>query len=364
MKIFRNVRALKFKVTFDGKGCVNCDGSDQRYTLWKKHLLPQPDVRNNCTFSKKEFKQKLVFNVSTGEYEIQHGFVHKVSTDCLKENLFKEEIQFENSAACADPYLRCEMISQPVLILRGYLYPNLATIKKKSGLTLTAAKEQVEGGMHTCVHLDIHSNAGNKSDNKTSLHYKENVPDAKYVSEGYLDLTELQFISGDTFYDRSAVDFDGGEYEEHYIERLKKNFDDTNIHFDFYYMKNSIYKDECGERGILLSQKSVDMLVKLGIKRIMQLNITRSDAIFSFESIQVEVVMGDGMEESTTESIRISTIKDLNNYQFEYFQKYLKADEEKIMENFNRAKECEKKQKEEIKKRRLEKNKQETDDVE
>lgn len=324
MKIFTNVKGIELELFFKGDGCVNYDSSDQKFTLSKLGL--QCGLHDNVKLAKKEFKQ--IVNVDN---EVETVFKYKVSSECIKHECFKDEIEFENSKIAYLPHILLPCIASPALILRGYMYAGDNTIKKKSPVCITSAKEI--SPYRRISDIEVHSKSGDRSD--TSLYFVENVGQLVYKSNAYIDLTELQFLSDDSTYDRKSIGVDGGENEKIYLTAMRENFGDD-IKFGYYFMKKGLAKDEWAERGILLSQKNVDFLVKDMIKRFFKINLHRKDAFFKFIEMKVKVIYGD--ESYNEEEIILNNINDADNYQFDYYVKYQEANEELIKRNQEKIK--------------------------
>lgn len=327
-KTFEDVKSITFKAYFKGDGCVNYDENKQQGILARFNLLPR-EVNNNVKFAKKTF---ALIEDSDGKQKV--GFKYKVSSECIRHEMFKNEMEFKNPSTTFPFQVLYNAIAQPAMIERGYLeIKDNLILKKKTSVCITSAVEK--GRWHTAVDLDFHSVSGaktnkNKTDDKsnTSIYLNENVGEAIYCSEGGIDLTELQFISGDNNYDRAAVLVDGGEEEKIYLNALRNNFGDD-VKFDSYYMKSSLAADVGGERGILLSKGAVDMMVKDIIKRIFNINIYRKDAYFRFMSLQLTVNYGD--DNVMHENIYIKSIEELEKFVFNYYTKYIVCDDDKIM---------------------------------
>ena len=350
LKVFDNVKSIGFEVTFKGNGCVNYDENKQKNVI-KAFGLVNRKVNDNVKWAKKIF-EPLPFNDEENKGP-KARFKYKVSSDCIRHEMFKNEMAFQNPNISMITPILLNVIAQPAMLERGYMFASstIPTIRKSSGFSITEAVE--EGNWHTLVDLDFHSCSGSKGEEKsdtkkkkkddddededtkgnTCLYLNENVGNHYYKAYGHIDLTELQFISGDMTYDRGAVFADGGVEESTYLTSLKNNFGED-YKFDTYYMKNSISCDEWGERGILLSKKAVDMMVKDIIKRMFNINIWRKDASFIFDSIVVTVNYGDDVVKSETiDTVHLLDAEDINQFDFNYFTKYNVCDEEKVKKN-------------------------------
>lgn len=349
---FKNVRAVKFTAEFDGVGCVNFDSVDQRYFLNANGLGNSTTMNNNVVLAKKLFK-----NLVNEEGKNLAKFKYKVSSECVRHAMYEDVMPFQNPSISSIPTILYNAIAMPCYLTRGYMFPvkDKNALRKKSAVTVCDAVEK--GDWRTKVVFDFHSRTGGKNtdtkeldDSKdTTIYNVENVGNITYTSEGFIDLTELQFIPADPLYDRMAVDSDGGSNERIYLDALKRNFPTFNGGFDYYYIDNTYCNDEWAERGILLDTESVNTMVKDVLKRVMNVNIVRKNAYFKFKSLKIAVIMDGGDIEQWIEV----TPNNIDNFNFEYFCKYSLADENKIVANKNLVKQIE----DEVKNRKKEEKK-------
>lgn len=360
-KTFKNVRTIKFKVNFEGNGCVNFDSHEQSSFLINNNIGPKSILKNkNIMLAKKNYiKMK-------NEDDYKTFFKYKVSSEAIRHDMYKEDIPFQNPNIVMLPNILYNAIAMPGYITRGYVFTRYKanSLKKKSVVTICDAEEI--GEWRSEMAFDFHSRTGEKktkedSENKdieistsndskedkdTTIYNVENVGKLIYQSEGYIDLTELQFISADVLYDRMSVDIDGGINEKLYKDALYRNFPNFKGDINYYYMKGTYSNDEWAERGVFFDADSVDLLVKDVLSRIMKVNILKRNAIFRFKNIDVEVICDDG------ESYNIDlNLKNLNEYKFEYYQKYFLASAEKIEKNKQMVEELKKETKENKKKK-------------
>ena len=347
-KVFKDVKVLKLDVSFRGVGAVNNDGGHQKFALREAGLI-KGQVNDNVVFSKKN-----IYMDEEGKYY----FKAKVSSECIRHDMFIEEAEFHNTEGALIDEILYGIIAQPAMIERGYMEAtSFRALKKRSPVSISDA----EGiSRHYTVMTDLCTRSGKKESSSaegetaeealgkrggTNLYYKESIGEEVYLSTGFIDLTEMQFISADDNYDRNAICADEGSTQERiYLDNIKKNFGPDH-RFGFYYMKQGLTKDEWAERGILLNKEAVDFMTKDVIRRIMQVSIRRRGSHFVFNSIRITVNTLDNPE---GEVIEIQNLEDIYNYQFEYFEKYLEADEELIKKNRDL---CEKNKKDEADRR-------------
>lgn len=351
---FKNVRAIKFVAEFDGVGCVNFDSKAQSFFLNATGLGCEATFNDNVLLAKKIFK-----NVVTPEGKNMSLFKYKVSSECIRHAIYEDVIPFQNPAISSNPITLYNAIAMPCYITRGYMFSQKTsnTLRKKSIVTVCDAIEN--GDWRNKISFDFHSRSGGKDTSTkndgeqkdTTIYNIENVGNNTYTSEGYIDLTELQFIPCDPLYDRMSVDADGGKNEEIYMNALKCNLPSFKGGFDYYYINNTYSNDHWAERGILLDKQSVDFLIKDVLKRIMNVNILRRNAYFRFKNLYISVIMNDGV----TENMINITPNNINDFTFEYFCKYSIADESKITANKELARKAKEESKELKKKEKLSK---------
>ena len=352
--IFKNVMGIEFNANFNSIGCVNFDAKDQRYFLNRNGLGSTITQNDNVKYAKKIFSQPK---------EGKLPFKYKVSSECIRHAMYADCQPFHNPSIVSAPQVLYRMIAHPSYITRGFVFTqkDKNSLKKSSPVTITDAIEN--HSWRTSIAFDFHSRSGAKDttikeeddSRDTTIYYTENVGNNTYSLVGFMDLTEMQFMAADASYDRMAIDCDGGEYEQIFLNSLKSNFPSFNGGFDCYYQKCACVQDEWGERGILFDKQSVDFLVKDILKRVMNVNIHRNSAMFTFESLTITIIM-DGGEKETFEI----TNENIDNFVFEYYQKYLIADVQKIRANKELI-ERQKQEQKEAKKAKKESKKQKTE---
>jgi hypothetical protein len=325
----KNVKSIRFNVNFEGVGCVNFDETSQKWFLKAAGLLKgDASTNDNNLFAKKVF-------FSEGEDE--YGFKYKVSSECIRHAIFDDTMPYQNPTVANIPSTLYTAIAHPDMLTRGYVITRgkdgKDALRKKS---IFAISDAVEVG--SCRHLmdfDFHTRSGNKKDGNaeadtksTSIYRKENVGNLNYTSSGFINLLEAQFISADLLYDRMAVDVDGGVCEEIYLSTLKRNLVNFDPKFRHYYKTNCIVKDEFSERGILLNEESVDMLVKRLLKNILNIHIERRGAYLNTMSLTIWVNTNEGESESFE-----VTLDNIDDFYFGYYPSYTEADNELIKKN-------------------------------
>jgi len=344
------VKNILFKIKLKGKGIVNYDSNEQKRILFNydsKNTNHLRDTNKNVSFAKKNFflDKNGILN-----YKI------KISSDALRNNIFKEDLVAQTSSFIYHPALLYSYIASPLGILRGYMFAGKdgKTIKRKSPLTITDA-EQISSGKS---YIETFSRSGekdiheNKEVSDTSFFKKETIGDIEYQTEGNLNIGDLQFISADSIFDR--VCFNPNEYEDYYKKFAEVNISDYNGDIGYYTMKTSIV--DIPEYGLLLSDKTVKVLIKEIFKRILKLNIVRTKAYAELYELNIKLVENPLIDTFNNKNnwISINSEDDIeqliNNIQF--FKMYEKEDDtkakeirQKIEDEYNKKQELAKKSK-------------------
>lgn len=356
MKKFSNVKGIALDAHFRGVGCVNYDSKEQASFIRFNTNLYSGDAlkHNNVVLAKKQF-----YTAGISENgKTMYTFKYKVSSDCLKSDIFKDTVPYQNPSIANLDCVLYNAIANPGMLTRGYMFTSQVgnTLRKKSALTLTDAVEI--GPERTSFNLDIHSRSGQKKEKENendpgdnSMFYRETVGELDYKADGGIDLEELQFVPADVMYDRMAVELDGGEKQKIYFDALRRNLVNFEPEVKPYYIPNTYVEDNCPEQGVLLNKESVDFLVKRLLKRILSVNIVRRDAYFKSSGLKVSIITDEG---KFTENI---TLDNIDDFYFEYSQKYFEADKEKYTKIMADAKIVEeaKKNKKEAKKKKSKK---------
>ena len=284
------LKSILFKGTIKGNGIVNYDGKDQKWML-RKHKADEGG--SALTFD--NFKVAKHAYTKIGEdangkplYDVRL----KISSNCLRNAIFKEDHPFQNSMILHSKRLLNMSIASVAGLLRGYMFEQegFSGLKRKSPVIITDA-EQTAGELST---IDLHTTSGAKRTKEseddasdTSLFYKETVGDVEYSFKGAINLADLQFISLSDAFDRMAVNPD--EFETFYRPNLEKSVGEKVADPGFYLMNSAV--NAIPEEGVLLSQTQTAFLVKEFLKRLLALTITRNASGYAgLSSLQIKYV--------------------------------------------------------------------------
>ena len=325
-KQFKNVKSIGLKIRFKGNGCVNWDSNEARFALMNLGLV-KSKLNENIKVAKRE-----ILNI--GDEPV---FKYKVSSECIGRGMYENVIPAENQAISTVPSVLYSAIANWAYISRGYMFTRgegKPALKKKGCIHLCDAVEV--GNPRKQVVMEVHSNKSSRevstedgAKGSTSFYQQENVGECIYESLGFIDLGELQFIPDDPTYDRVGLAlFDECAEKKVFLSALAQNFPSmSGKDFGYYYSEGSYTKDEWGEHGIKLSKEAVNEIVKNIIKAILNVNILRRHATFRTESVEIEVVTDGG-----SEFVEVD-LGNIDSFSFEYADKYIESDEEKIKAN-------------------------------
>lgn len=343
----KKVKSILFRMNLEGKGVVNFDSNDQKY-MWNQLKNKERSAHDNVSFAKKNWYLK------NGELT----YKLKISSDCLRHEIFREDFQFQSPNVANSPELLLAAISSPASILRGYMFAEKdCTIKKRSCFTISDA-EQTNDSVSS---LETFSRSGKKITDENladnSFFKKETVGEMQYNCEGFVDLRELQFISLDQIFDRLAINPD---HYSIYKSLLETKIPGFNAEPKYYQLKKSEVR--IPEFGILFSKEEIVALTKELLMRIFKINIFKSKSFAKIAKLEYKLVY-----DSTVDTFYdndgwnvISSEKDINAVDFDpefYFVEEEKESAEKLREKIVAAEEEKKLKNKEEKAKKKEKNK-------
>jgi hypothetical protein len=265
------IKSILFKGTITSSGIVNFDGKDAKWLLKR--------AKADCRSQLSHDNAKVAKHAITQEGLDKDGLpilnaVLKISKDCIRQSIFKEDQPFHNPAIVHAKKILVKLLASLAGLTRGYMFADIG-IKKKSAVYISDAV-QTSKNIST---IDIGTqNAPKESksgeeDEKAglTLHYKESIGgNVTYEFEGAIDLNELQFISLSQVYDRLALD---PNYLDEYLQNLEGTVGSKPTGKSFYIKKTAV--GGLPEEGLLLNSDQVKVLVGGFFERLLGLEITR-----------------------------------------------------------------------------------------
>jgi hypothetical protein len=307
----KKVKHVNFKLTLKGNGIVNFDSGDQKF-LWNreskkgnKNVFSSSD--NNNMFSKKHYFTDENGNLS---------YTIKISSDALRNAIFKGDAIATSPSIQHHKSLLNSFIGSPLGLIRGYMFASSnETYKRKSPLTITSAKQT----NNSVSYMEFHSKSGDRND--TSIFNKETIGEITYSSEGCVNLQSLELLSCDTIFDRISFNADDFEILKIFLTNNLPNFTP-----ELGYHKLKTSSIDVAEYGVKLNGETILYLIKETFKRILNLSIERSTAYAKTDSLEIELVY-DAVDISKNKTIKIKSMEDIDNLNFEVEEFYVLSDE-------------------------------------
>lgn len=320
-----SIKSILFKGVITSSGIVNFDGKDAKWLLKKA----KEDCRNQLSHNNAKVA-KHAFMLDGDKLSA----VLKISKDCIRQSLFKEDQPFHNPAIVHAKKVLIKLLSSVAGLLRGYMFADVG-IKKKSAIYISDAV-QISKNVST---IDIGTQNAPKVEKESaeddaglSLHFKESIGgNVDYEFEGALDLDELQFISLSQVYDRMAID---PNYMDIYLQNLETTLGSKPSGKAFYIKKTAV--GGLPEEGVLLNSDQVKFLIGEFFKRFFNLEITRGACGRAWlKSLEVAPKQG-GLENSGWRPVKnVDDIMAVVDSVHSFYDGYDEAEAVKLYEGLN-----------------------------
>jgi hypothetical protein len=304
---------------------------------------------SNVKYAKKNFYTTQGVNQEGEVIEELHD-VLKVSSDCLRKEIFAEEYTSSSPNVTHNNYLLGRYITSATSIIRGYMFAvrGKNTIKRKGSLHISDAEQIPRDGKMAKSYLEIHSKSGAKvektsadSASDTSLHVSENVGEVAYHANGMLDTKELPFISGDAMMDRLSFESDDKSFAEYFQPFLKLTTGKT---YDKKYYQLNGNMVEIPELGVYLDEEDTKKLVAFALRGILDVNIKRAKATMYTQELRVKAVV-DPLKDTRNNLdgwVVLKTQEDIDNFlsSIEFERPYVEVDGHDALEKRNKLMEA------------------------
>lgn len=283
------IKSVDFIVEAIGNGVVNWNGTTPvRGSDGKElnnHMMPKLRGYTNETGKIKEdtgYKyKKLATEIDFKETPLY------VSQNCIRHHLFKDQSHdmhfISKKGSDKDPKHLLLSISG---LLRGFVVPN-TQCKRKSPLLIEDFVDQLGNG-----NFEQFGNSGEKDSN--SIYSKTTFGDTKYIAKGSISIEDLQFISLDKKFDREALTIKNDKEGESLAKELTdfissldyENGKNAVVEYGNFVRVGTIYNES--EKGLLLNDSAVSILVDLMIEMIEELSIKQAKGWLSVSSIEID----------------------------------------------------------------------------
>lgn len=273
-----------FKVNLEGNGVFN---RNDKAVLWNEKRLGFclfDEIHRNVLVAKKRLVKTKTESAENGsERLVPQVFV---SSNCIRDLIFS----YDSGGDCLQTAINyCPAGDRNLLygtfegLVRGYVHAETST-KRKSPLSVTDAR-QVGGSELT---LEVQTTKGPRDEN--SLVYAETLGDVSYEAVGFLDLSELSFVSCSDIFDRRAVDVDRVEDFKAAVAVSSKCKETLGLG----YFCKSTSSSILAEYGIKMSKNHVSALAIETLSRVLGIFGTRRGGYIKAVSVDVELILEDG----------------------------------------------------------------------
>lgn len=322
----KKVKNVLFRMNVAGQGIVNNDSGDQRWTLLRmKGMENMRERYDNVNFAKKNFYKDAEGNIT---YRL------KISSDCIKHELFRDDVFAQSPNICHDPSLLCSFIASPAGLLRGYMFTEgKENIKRKGALSITDA-EQTNDALS---YVEACSRSGEKTSDDTvgdtTFFKKETAGKVIYSAQGAIDLKQLQFVSADSVFDRYA--FNPDDFKT-YKEFLRMRVPSFNSELGYYMMAGTSVR--LPEYGVKLGNEDVLFLVNDILRRLKAMSIQKSRAFARATKVEYKLVYDPLVdtfenEEGWTEVSNKPVTFEVEDFYLPHDEKEAKAIRERVVKN-------------------------------
>ncbi len=263
------LQGLAFKYSIQGTGVTNFDGDPGKYHA------PVNSANDNIKTAKTAIS--IAIDKDGKERKVRQA---KISSNLLRNAIFKREQPGQSSSILAG--LTQEhvvlLIASFSGLMRGYLYAiSNNSIKRKSPLMITDALQDND----QVLKVELFSSSGAKS--STSMFERDSIGSVTYQGKGYVDLSELAFVSCDVTLDRQAFSEDQWSF---YRACLERKFGTKMPESIEYFTKETSEIPLC-EKGYRLPDELVFELVVRLFENIQSLYIQRANAYAAMGNIEL-----------------------------------------------------------------------------
>lgn len=361
------VKSVMFKATLEGNGIVNYDGTSESQRKYMSSAYNMEELTNSDTRVNENFLLAKHLFTSTGSKlitpkegdpymkEFYKGRLF-ISSNALRHYIFEEGMPNLCKNDRVNNEVIAKVMSHPAYLLRGWLETKAGASKeqkkasKAKGKTESNLIEKTEkekendtlkrGRIISLANavqmeqdtnipfLSVHSNMGKKDSN--SLFSRETIGDVKYETKGFINLSNLMFLSMDDNFGDMAIHPDVVYTFAEYFNKHTGLTLDIEKQVGGFCRKNQAEKFP--QIGILFTQEQVMYLLRYFFKNFATLKIDKSTGFVQMTSLEYKLI-SDPTKKSQLFSSEdayesISTLEDIDNIDFKvypYYEKVLEA---------------------------------------
>lgn len=290
------IHSIDIKVEAKGHGCVNWNGPTELTgndgKTVKNHSLPKLRGFSNKTGKVKE-ENGYEYKVNVNDISLKDTPMY-VSENCFKHHIFKREMPY-HLGKLEEKHVANFLLS-PAGFLRGYAITSQVPIMKTSPMLV---EDLVEiDGISNYENL---TTASSKEGSETGgLYTKTTVGDTRYIGYLSINIEELQFVSCDGLFGRSAVGLSFTQDElvdlasrmTLMLNDLKTNEElDPHVEFSACWVKKGSLA-EVGEAGFLLNEDAQQIYIDWALERLGSLCIKQAGGWLAVQNVVADYNSG------------------------------------------------------------------------
>lgn len=315
------IKTIDIKIKSSGHGVVNWNGPTQLMAKdgsWlKNHTMPK--LIGYTSYSGKKNDKGTDLLKSTEDIDFSKNPLY-ISSNCIKHFLFKEQ-SYDLHFVDKKDFAIQKYITSLSGLFRGYVVAN-QQIKRKASLSFESFIDQLGNGTFEQFtnSADFDEEAGKKG--STSLFSRTTFGDTEYIGYASINIEDLQFLSLDGKFDRKMAELKDKDAQAladnlvNFINSIDDSKNPTATLKDNYVRLGSIYSIE--ERGILLNEDALEILVAAMLEKIENLYIRQSQGWMCVDEILVDYNDSNKIMRIKKDESSISEVK--NSEYAVYFQ--------------------------------------------
>lgn len=288
MKKEQKIHSVDFKVTASGYGAVNWNGSISIMKdgkVLKNHSMPK--IRGfHPTDKNGKYHDIEKIDLS--------GCNLYVSSNCTLYHAYKEH-NFDAQIGVENKENLLKLIPSEIGLVKGYVgTENKLNVKKTAPLSSLDLIDQLNN-----YNFEQFSNRRKGGKDNNSIFSKTTFGDTLYEGKCTISIEELQFISLDRKFENCAFDAsnkEGIQLSKDIEKFLKEKSGNPDVKATFhpnYVQVGTIFQE--GEKGILLNDAAMDVLVDLTIDRFKNLYIRQGKGYLVVDNVEVDYNSGAPM---------------------------------------------------------------------
>lgn len=301
MNKITGIRSVDFKITALGYGVVNWNGptplSQADGSELKNHTLPKLRGFSNLSNRTKDKGDGNVYTYKKQAVEINFKETPLyISQNCVRHHLFRDHNHDVHYVKKGDIV---QLLASITGLIRGYVIPSGDQCKRTSPLLLEDFIDILGNGnyeqMSSSSSMEEIQNQDGTVEYKrgeNSIFSKTTFGETEYHAFGSISIEQLQFIALDKRFDRPAMVINEGEGEgiaktiEEFIKTLDPSRNPKATFHKNYVRRGTIFKE--GERGVLLDNEAIDILIKETLRMISELSIRQAKGYMYVDDVQVD----------------------------------------------------------------------------